>query len=161
MKIPAQLYQFKDESALVIVSGSYEARLFVAKEGKIVQKRFPQTPEAKYDRDTGSQSSFEHESEFMHEKFLHALRNDSFDLFIKERITNVYLLAPHYISVAIMEHALHPFVRQRVSMQVDGDYHYHHPTDIVKIITRGKKELTRQQEEQLREKLRVMENNRE
>lgn len=178
MKIPSQLYQFKQETALIIVSGAYAARLFVAKDGNVTQKKFEsvstredysdkegfwRTGRAKTKRDTGAVSAWgilEHHKEYLHEKFLHALRNDAFDLFLKEHITGVYLLAPHYISLAIIEHALHPFLRQRIKIKIDGDYHYHHPTEIIKLITQNKKELEWEQTEQLRGKLQAMEKQR-
>jgi len=167
MKIPFQLHQFKQETALIIVSGAYDARLFVTKNGIIIQKKlenvlmredgaekegFWRTGRIKVRKDTDSEDNKEH----LREKFLHALRNDTFDLFLKEHITDVYLLAPHYISLAIIEHAMHPFLRQRIKIKLDGDYHYHHPTEILKLITREKKELGRDQTEKLHEKLRAM-----
>jgi len=178
MKIPAQLYQFKSETALIIVSGAYDARLFVAKDGNITQKKFEavstredysdkegfwRTGRAKTKKDTGAVGAWgvlEHHKEYLHEQFLHTLRNDAFDLFLKEHVTDVYLLAPHYISLAITERALHPFLRQRIKIKIDGDYHYHHPAEIVKLITFQRKELEREQTEKLREKLRAMERQR-
>ena len=144
MKIPSQLYQFKQEPALIVVSGAYDARLFVAKDGAIIQKRFAKTDEKKKDRDTDSQSSFEHRNELLHEQFLHNLRDESFSLFLKERITDVYLFAPHYVMLAILRQALHPFLRQRVSMKIEGDFRHHHPTEVIKMITARKSDLKQQ-----------------
>ena len=178
MKIPAQLYQFNNETALIIVSGAYDARLFVVKDGQITQKRFEsvstredysdkegfwRTGRAKTKKDSdavGAWGVLENHKEYLHEKFLHALRDDAFGLFLKEHITDVYLLAPHYISLSITEHGLHPFLRQRIKIKMDGDFHYHHPTEIIKLITHHKNELEIDQAAQLRERLRAMEGRR-
>lgn len=172
MKIPFPLHQFNQETALIIVSGAYDARLFIAKSGNITQKKFEKvstredysdkegfwrTGRAKTQKDIGAVGAWavlEHHKEYLHEKFLHALRNDAFDLFMKEKVTNVYLFAPHYISLAITGHALHPFLKQRIVMNIEGDYHYHHPTEIVKMIDQKWKETQKEQENQFEDILR-------
>ncbi len=159
---------------MIIVSGAYSAKIFIASNGDIVQKKseevstredysdhegFWRMGKIKTKKDTGAVGAWgntEHHKEYLHEKFLNILRQDTFDLFMNEHIAEVYLFAPHYISLAIIGHALHPFLKQRIKMIIDGDYNHHHPTEILKIITRNKNDERKQQEESLREKLRLM-----
>lgn len=175
MKIPAQLHQFRKETALVIVSGAYEARVFLAKDGEFSQKKFEEvstredysdregfwrTGRVKTKRDAGNVGTWgstEHHKEYLHDKFLHALRDDTFDLFLKEHVTGVYLFAPHYISLAITERGLHPFLKQRIKMNIEGDYQYHHPVEILKMITKERRKGI-QHKDRASERLRVIEN---
>ncbi|MFA6424116.1 MAG: hypothetical protein WCV83_02255 [Candidatus Magasanikbacteria bacterium] len=141
MKISAQLHQFINESALLVVSGTQAANFYIASEGEIAQAGQVTLLKSHYsDRENfGRRGSLVFESGSKIEKMKRSKHSDFLVLvkdFVKQisgeqKFSAVYLFAPTEIMLDIKK-TLPAVLVKKIKCVYLGNLHKEKPMDILK-----------------------------
>ncbi len=143
MQISDKLPQFIDDSALLLVTGSQEADIYLAKNAEILAIGSVVLEKSHYsDReDFGRRGSIVFESDAKSEKIKTAKRTDFLKLFkdyvkdlsVEQKVKKVYLYAPAE-NLADLKKSLPVALQKKLKGVFEGNFHKEKPFDLLKKI---------------------------
>ncbi|MFH0857071.1 MAG: hypothetical protein V1860_04190, partial [bacterium] len=113
MRIELHLPQFNNKKALIIATGEYDAKFYLASDGAINELNLIYIAKPKFsDREgffekktamglDGSGSVYEPQKLYLRKKFLSALKKELDEIFSKNSIDSLYLFSPRYMEYSI------------------------------------------------------------
>lgn len=149
MKISKNFPQFKNKTALFIVTGFHLAEMYKAKDGKIEKIGEFEVDYPKYsDRESffertgqgrvyGSGAVYEMEKDETRKRFLHELKKTEKSVISHLNITQIYIFSPVYIAHSVIE-TLPDTIRGKVKRVFIGNFTHEHPFNLLKKIKRQK-----------------------
>lgn len=140
MKIPEPLHQFKDEDALIVVSGRQDAAFYEAQNGILTEIDSFKIPTPHYSdhegeirvssRGAGIRSGGTRElrhqdiiRDFMHE-FKRRIKK------LPATFSKIYVFAPHQTKNKISD-ILFEWVQRKADTIIEGNFYYHHPLKVI------------------------------
>lgn len=145
MKIPTPINQFKEKSALFIITGDYEGRFLIAHKGIITNKqdlKFSMREEGKEKQayqhsnptplKAGTASHHEKYQSDLKLKFYKSIRDNAYDLSFNGKIDEIYLFSPKQTLNRIYG-KLKKETKDKIKNKFYGEYTKHSPLEILKI----------------------------
>lgn len=152
MQIELHLPQFNNKRALIITTGEYDAKIYLASNGFIDELDLIYISKPQYtDREEffekknemgvyGSGSVNEPQKLYMRKKFLGALKKELHEIFSKDAgIDSLYLFSPRYMEYSI-EKELSKNLKNMIKFEEFGNYFSAHPFKLLNIIKKKKEE---------------------
>lgn len=145
MKISTTLPQFTNETALLIVTGTQAATLYIASKGEITKVGAFDVPLPRYSDHEGkfarrgrgqslSSSSVYEPNKVQHiNEFLRELVARAKPLMLKYRVTATYLYSPRYL-MPLAKESLAKIIGTTYVMSFQGNYHSEHPRTLLMMI---------------------------
>lgn len=141
MKIPSKFPQFEDERVLVVATGAQDADIYIASNGtmdKVVSFRIPRR---KYSDEEGfsvqksgvSGSAREYPKEAAIHNFLSRLENELKKISKKEKITQICLFSPDYMT-KMVKSVFPTVLRNKVKISIAGNFSQHRPLELLQKI---------------------------
>lgn len=151
MKIPEEYPQFNEHAALLVVTGAQEADFYFAHDGAIEKVDSFKIEKPHYSDDEGfsetrsggqvlaSGSAKEGVKEKILADFLHEFKIHSKDAYMKHMPDDLYVFTPAYVVHYVTE-ALLADAERRIVHVFRGNYYDKHPTELLEMIQKERKE---------------------
>lgn len=147
MKITKKLHQFKDEKALIIITGAREADFHIASDGEIDKVDSFKLDKIHFSDNEGffgrsgnggkvasSGSVREPMKEEYRKEFLKELKSHIKELQSKNKITSVYLFTPDYL-INISKESMTKEMQKKIKFTAKGNYYHEHPFKLIEKIS--------------------------
>jgi hypothetical protein len=150
MKISRKLPQFEGVPTLLLVSGEFEARFFVAQDGEIVErnviKHIPReetigkdwgfTKGSSATPSSGAVSAHGERTLNLRRRFQEEVASLANEMVTYGEVLQIYLFAPSYVTPQILRH-LEQHARRKVIDTFDGEYVKEGPLRALELIARA------------------------
>ncbi|MCX6765672.1 MAG: hypothetical protein NT136_01790 [Candidatus Moranbacteria bacterium] len=145
MQIPKNLPQFKDYPTLFVSSGEYEARFYLALDGKLEEKNTIKMPPREEAREKqgfigiswgqARVGALSHHGQYIADlkrKFARRAHTAIHDLLAGYRIREIYLFAPRYVAERLTA-KLDKAEKKKIKMKFPGEYTKISPLEMIKM----------------------------
>ncbi len=154
MEIKQDFPQFEDKRSLLVVSWESRAKYYYVHKGhlEMIDEFAVADPSIQlqddYVKDTKMQKSWsmpEHYKQYIQQKLLHRISEDTKDIHEKHRITETYLFCIWFMANAVYD-CLTPTVRSTVKYRFTWDMNNHHPFELLEMIKIKNEEIAEKNE---------------
>lgn len=155
MKITQNLHQFINVNALIAVTGTMTAKLYLVKDGQIQQVDSIKLAKPNYSdkeeffaRKTATEnisgSVYESPREYLRSQFLHDFQNEIKDIYAEHGFDTIFLIAPRYV-LRDVENRMPKKCREMIKLRIAGNVIGKHPNKLLEIIKNKLNEMIEEQ----------------